>query len=131
MKAVIAQELFVETENKVGLLNEISKAISEAGVNIRTISAYSVENKAFFRIITSDNNKTKEVISSADTDSKDREVVILELEDKVGALTEASQKLKEGNIDLTYMYGTVSADGNVCMLVFSSNDNDKAIEVLS
>ena len=56
-----------------------------------------------------------------------------ELPNQIGALKEAADKLKAAGIDLEYIYGTTcSCDCDCdCLLVFSSNNNTQAIEVLS
>jgi hypothetical protein len=131
MKAVKAQELFVCGQNKAGLLFEISKAVGEAGVNIRTISAYVVEDKAFFRLVTSDNTNARKALEPLGVDIEAKPVVIMELSDRVSALAEVSEKLKENNLDLRYIYGTVSKTGDVCTLVFSSSNDERAVEVLN
>ncbi len=131
MAAVKSKELFVSAENKMGLLDDLSNSVSSAGINIRTISAYAYDNKAFFRLITSDNEKAKEVIEQAGFSVEVKEVVIIELEDKVGALKGAAGAVKEAGIDLKYIYGTVSKSGNASMLVLSSDNNDKLVSILS
>lgn len=130
MKTIKAEEIFFSTENQPGKLEEVSKAISEAGVNIRAINGYVVGKRAFFRIITSDNTKAREVLSSLG-EVEIKEVVILELPDEIGKLHEVTLRLKEAGIDLTHIYGTTSSGATSCTLVFSSNDNTKATEVLA
>lgn len=130
MKAVKAEEIILATDNKMGRLEEIAGIIKTSGINIRAISAWGVEDKAFFRLITSDNKKTKEVLSNLGSiESKD--VVIVEMPDEVGQLHALGKKLKDASIDLTHVYGTTSEPGKSAIIVFSSNNNEKAIEVVS
>ncbi len=131
MKAVKAQELFIKGKNKVGALAALTEIISSGGVNIRAISAWAVGDEAFFRVLTSDNAKTKELLVNNGYDFEEKEVIVVELPDKIGQLSSLLDKLKEANIDLTHIYGTTSKPEHEAILVFSSNDNDKAVEVLS
>jgi len=130
MAVVKSKELLVSADNKVGLLDDLSAAIALDRINIRTISAYVYDNKAFFRIITSDNEKAKDIIEQAGFRVEARDVVIMELEDKIGALKGITEKIKAAGIDLKYIYGTVSKSGDTCMLVLSSGDNDKLVSIL-
>jgi hypothetical protein len=57
MKAVKAGEILLATDNQVGKLEEVTRVIKDSGVNIRAITAYVVEGKAYFRLVTSDNGK--------------------------------------------------------------------------
>ena len=131
MKAVKAEEIVIRSENKIGLLSDISKIISFAGVNVRAVSAWAVEGDAFFRLITSDCKKTKDILSGSGYSFQEKEVVIVELSDEVGSLTDLTSKLKDSGIDLEYVYGTTSKPKYEAIIVFSSTDNQKAMEVLS
>ena len=130
MKVVKGEEIIVTVENRVGRLEEITGIISKEGINIRAIAAYVENNQAIFRIITSDNLKTKEILSQKGLKPEAKEVVIIELPDKVGELHTMAGKLKEANIDLEYIYGTTTT-AEVATLIFSSNDNEKAIQILT
>jgi hypothetical protein len=130
MKCVKAEEIFLATENKVGKLEEVCNSIKEKGINIRAICAYALEDKAFFRLITSDNTTTKEVLSNLG-EVESREVIIVELPDEVGMLQQLALRLKQENIDLNYIYGTTSQPHKEAIIVFSSNNNEKALEVIS
>lgn len=129
MKAVKAGELFLTTDNKVGKLEEISRLVKAEGVNIRAISAYVVGDQAFFRLVTSDNDKAKQALSSLGS-IEDKEVVIVDMPDKVGELYSVASKLKEAAIDLSYIYGTTSEPDKPAVIIFSSDDNDKALQVI-
>ena len=130
MKGVKGTEILFTAENRMGKLEEVARLIKDSGINIRTISAWAVDDKAFFRLITSDNAKAKETLQSlGNVESK--EVVIVEMPDEVGQLYKLAAKLKEANIDLTHIYGTTSEPGKAAIIVFSSNDNEKALKVIS
>jgi len=86
MKAVKSRELLVKTENRVGALANLSGIIGSSGVNIRAISAWSVGNDAFFRLITSDNLKTKNTLKDNGYSYEENDVIIVELPDNVGEL---------------------------------------------
>lgn len=130
MKGVKGVEIVLTVENKVGRLEEVSSAVKDKGINIRAINAWVEKNKAVFRLITSDNSNTEEVLKKTGK-VKRNEVVIVEMPDEAGQLHSLALKLKEAQIDLNYIYGTASEPGRGSIIVFSSNDNDKALEVIS
>ena len=129
MGARKVEELFLSAENKTGLLEEITQALVSGGVNIRAVSAYVAENKAFFRLITSDNAKASEALANIGSIEK-KEAVVAELEDKEGSLNKAAARLKDAGIDLAYIYATSADTGNKVAVVFSSDNNDKSVELL-
>jgi len=131
MKAVKAKELLIKTDNRAGALADLSGIIGSSGVNIRAISAWSAGSEAFFRLITSDNLKTKDVLRDNGYSYEENDVVIVELPDNVGELSSLAAKLKSKGIDLTHIYGTTSKPGYEAIVVFSSNDNDKVISIIA
>jgi hypothetical protein len=130
MKAVKGEEIVLSTENKIGLLGEVANLVKDSDVNIRALNAYVIEDKAIFRLVTSDNAKAKEILKNAGSVDA-TEVVIVEMADKVGELADLASKLKDANIDLRHIYGSTMKEGEPANVIFASNNNDKALEVIS
>ena len=130
MKAVKGKEIIFTGENKIGELEEIARIIKDNGVNIRAISAWAVNGKAVFRLLTSDNAKTKELLLVKGK-VEEREIVIVEMPDEVGQLQLLAFKLKGNGLDLDYIYGTTYEPGKSAVIIFSANDNEKALGVIS
>jgi len=125
------KELLAVTENKVGMLAEICSTVSGAGVNIQAINAYALDNKANFRLVTDNNQKVQGALQAKGYKVDEQDVVMVELPNRVGVLKETSDKLKARGIDLEYIYGTTCSPGGCdCLLVFASDNNAQAIEVL-
>jgi hypothetical protein len=127
----IAKELLIETPNEVGRLAEVTSRIAKEGINIEGINAYTLDNKAYFRLVVSDTERAKSALFGFKVD--ENEVVVIGLENKVGAAKEITLKLKEANINLSYVYGSTcmcNEESCKCFLIFSSNNNKKAVEIL-
>lgn len=129
-KVRIGKELSAACENKVGMLAEVSSEIAAASINIQSISAYAIENKAFFRLITDNNQKAKGLFQAKGYEVSEQEVLMVELPNQVGILKEVADKLKAQGIDLKYIYGTTCSCDCDCFLVLNSNDNLRAEKVL-
>lgn len=124
------RELKVITKDRVGAIAEVSKMASEKGINIDDICVYTISGDAIFYLITSDNPKLAELFTEKGYRVEEREVVVISLENRPGALQKVAEKLKEENIDVKYLYGTMSVNGETTTVIFSSSDNEKAVEVL-
>jgi len=124
------KELKVIVKDRVGAIADVSRLVSQKGVNIEDICVYTISGDAIFYLITEDNDKLVKLFSEKGYRVEEREVVVMSLENRVGALQKVAEKLKEENIDVKYLYGTMSGKGENTTLVFSSNDNEKAVEVL-
>lgn len=131
MTARLGRELSFSASDKVGLLNEMSTELTNAGVNMVTVCAYEMDGKASFMMITSDNAKVTEVLKAKGYDIKENEVVLYDLENKVGAAAEMTKKLADAGINMSYLYGTTGAADAPALLVFRSNNNAKAVEALN
>jgi len=130
MKAVKGEELILTCDNKVGQLDELTSLLKEKNINLRGINAYVVGSKAMFRLITSDNVKAKEALKKIGS-LEVKEVIIIDMPDEVGQLNSIAKKLKSANIDLMHIYGTTSRPHESAIIVFASNDNNKALTIVA
>lgn len=124
------QHLVVETPDKVGMMAKVCGAISDAGVNIRAISAIARQRKGRFLILTEDNAKAKEALKSSGFKVKEEAAVAVELENEVGSAKKMAQKLADAKVNLKYCYGSIG-NGTIALLVFNSSNNEKAVRVLA
>ena len=127
-----ARELIISTDDKIGMLAEVTAGIATAGANITALCAYGMERKATFMMITSDNQKAKSAAEAKGWQTAENEVVVVELVDKVGAVHQIAEKIKAKNVNIKYCYGTTctcSADCT-CRIVVASNDNDAVLVAL-
>lgn len=129
MKAVQGSEVIVSLEDKAGSLGEVTSVLKQNDINIRAVSGWVEQGKAMIRVVTSDNQKAKQALSAMETELK--EVVVMDMANEVGQLNILSEKLKEAGISMTHIYGTTSGQGQAATLVFASDNNQKAIEVIS
>ena len=127
-RANLSKELIVEISDKQGIFSDIYSAVADVGVNINAICAYAVSDKAFFRLLTSDNAKAKNSLVKKGFKVEEKEVVTVILEDKIGQAKELSLKLKEGKVNLYSLYGTTCGDsGAHAFIVMGSKDPQKLI----
>lgn len=131
MPARIGKQLQVTTPDKIGMLKEVTETIADNGVNIDALCAYAMGKKAYFLIITSDNAKAAKALKAKKFQVKEEKVVIADLDNRIGAAGEMGEKLKEAKIGLSFIYGTTCGCGGPSMLVFKSNKDAKAVEVLA
>ena len=124
------KEILVTTKNKVGMLKELASLISQAGANITAVCAYGEGDKAFFMIVTDDSQKAVQALKGKGFGIEEKEVVEVKMDNKIGELENMSGKISGANIDINYIYGTVAEKDAPATIIFSSNDNNKALEVL-
>ena len=129
-RAFVTQELHCEAGNETGLLGRIVVSLALEDVYISHLSAYSVGDKGYLQMVTKDNAKAKKAIQHFIPKVEERDVLIVEFENKVGTLAPVAKVLGSHGIFINYVYGT-SADGFKIVGVFSTSDNQKAAQLIN
>lgn len=130
-KCIKAKELQIMTEDKAGMLAEVTTLVSSGGVNIEALCAYGgmQDNKATFLLVTNNNAKVKEAATSKGWGVEEHDVAVITIPDKVGTAKEVADKLKKNNISLLYCYVTTSGSAD-CRLVARAEDTDAIVRAL-
>ena len=126
-EARLGKEILIRTENKVGVLADISTMLADHGINIDAVVGYGEGGKAEIMLIADDSRRAIDTLKAANYDTQEREVIVLNLENKPGALKSVSSALAAENIDINYVYGTTCAAGCPARIVMSTNDDQKAL----
>lgn len=130
-KAQMRKELDFETANEAGMLAKICENCGNAGTNIDAISGWVQENKAHFRLCTSDDAKAAEALKAMGLEVSEKEVVTLDVEDSPGKMAEVTKKIADAGVDLRYIYGSAGTPGQPAFVVLNSNNNAKVLELFS
>lgn len=129
-KAVKAKQIRFVMPNKVGLLEEVSTALSAAKVNITAVAAYVQGKSAVFMMITDSSAKTKKVLAKMGADITEEDVILLEMPNKVGQLQKVAAKIAGAGIDIKEIYGTTGS-GRTSICVIRTMDDRKALKILN
>jgi len=125
--AKLSKELVVTVVNKIGILADMSKIISDHGLNIEAVAGYAADNQAKVMIVTDDNLRAEGALRKAGYNSiKESEVIVIDLENKPGALRQITSSLAAAGIDIKQVYGTACTAGCPAKIVLSTNNNEKA-----
>ena len=133
-KIMIGEEITITTRNKVGILADVAMLLANKGINIEAILGYEagITGKVF--LITSANlviiNELKKKKYKM---VRETEVLLVDLENKPGALKVVATEMKENNIDIKYAYITpcTCATKGSSRMVLQTSDNEKAMALLS
>ena len=117
-------------EDSKGKLYEITRALGDAGVNIRALNLVETVDFGTIRLIVSDVATTQRVFKEMHMPIHMDEVVAVELEDRPGSLADFLQIITDAEISIGHMYAIVGSVSGKAIMVFRFKDNDKAIEVL-
>ena len=122
------QQISVFVENKQGKLVETVKTLAENDINIRAMSIADTKDFGILRMITSDNAKTKEVLSS-DSVVNTTDVIAVKMADRPGSLYKVIDILSKAGINIEYMYAFTASDSLGAYVVFRVDDVPHAQKV--
>ncbi|MFH0876631.1 MAG: hypothetical protein V1863_00220 [Candidatus Omnitrophota bacterium] len=130
--AKLGKQVFVGTGNQVGEFAQVSSVLADANVNITGICAWGQQDKAFFALLTDNNAAAIGALKSKGLDAKEQDVVLVMLEDKLGAAKMIAEKIKKSGISLDAIYGTTCGCKNSsAMLILISKENAKLASCLN
>jgi hypothetical protein len=114
----MAFDLTIDIENTPGALAQVAGAISDAGVNIAAATCVGPGDRAELHILVPHAEAARHLLAISHLAvSREREVVVIDVEDRPGVLADLTRKIARAgvNIDLVYI-----ATRN--RLVFGSSD---------
>ncbi|MDQ7031309.1 MAG: ACT domain-containing protein [Desulfonauticus sp.] len=125
------EQISVFLENRAGRLEEVTKILAEASINIRALSLADTSDFGILRLIVTDIEKAQQVLKDKGFTVGKTNVVAVEVTDKPGGLHNILSILSQNNINVEYMYAFVQQSGNNAVLIFRFDKTDDAIEVLN
>lgn len=124
------KQISVFVENQPGSLMRVTSALSEAKINIRAAASFDTPEFGILRLVVDQPTEAKESLTSQGFVVRVQDVIGAELKDEKGNLNQMLKVLAEGDISIGYIYSFVIRENKAPVMVFHSNDNDKARTVL-
>src|SRR5436305_2514168 len=102
----MAFDLVIDIENAPGALAKVAAAISDAGVNIAAATCIGTGERAELHILVRHAEAARHSLAISHVGvSREREVVVVDVEDRPGVLADLTRKIARGgvNLDLGYV----------------------------
>src|SRR6059036_3838827 len=101
----MAFDLVIEIENTPGALAEVAAAISDAGVNIAAATGIGAGTRAELHILVPHAEAARHALAISHLAvTREREVVVVEVEDRPGVLADLTRKIAQAGVDLDLVY---------------------------
>jgi len=124
-------EVTAQLENKPGRLAKICSALAHEKVDIRALSIMERDGRSVLRLITSDLETTKNVLTSLGTEFRIGEVLAVPLENRTGALARLLEKLAEEHINVEYAYASTMTAPGKALAIFHTSNPKRASQILN
>ena len=124
------KQISIFLENSPGRLYETTRALGDAGINLRALTLSEAVDFGVLRLLVSNITKARQIMMEKQFPARVDDVVAVEIKDQAGSLAEVLQPLMEENINVRYMYAFSGFADKRAVMIFSFSDIDKAIEIL-
>ena len=101
----MAFDLTIDVENTPGALAEVASAVSDAGVNLAAATCIGAGERAELHILVPHPEAVKHALAIAHLAvSREREVVVVDVEDRPGVLADLARKVATAGVNLELVY---------------------------
>jgi len=103
---MMPKDVTVILEDRPGTLADVGEALGKADINIEGVCGFRSEGKGIVHILVEDAAAARRALEGVGIEVGDeREVFVLEIQDRPGALGEVSRRIADAgvNIDLVYL----------------------------
>ena len=98
-------DLVIDVENKPGALARVAAVVSDAGVNLAAATCIGAGEQAELHILVPHPEAARHSLSTVHlTASREREVVVVDVEDNPGVLADLARKISQAGINLDLVY---------------------------
>lgn len=124
------KQISIFIENSPGRLYEVTRALGEAGINLRALSLADIGDYGVLRLLVSDVTTARRIFMEKNLPARVDEVLAAEIADYPGSLSEVLKPLLEARVNVTYMYSSIGFSSGKAMVIFRFDDNDRAMAIL-
>ena len=101
----VAVDLAIDVDNTPGALAQVAAAISDAGVNIAAATCVGPGARAELHILVRHAEAARHALAISHLAvTREREVVVIDVEDRPGVLADLTRRIAKAGVDLDLIY---------------------------
>ncbi len=124
------KQISVFMENRPGRLAEITKVLSDNGIDMRAINIADTTDYGILRMIVNDEVKAEKVLRENNMTASVTDVIAISIPDTVGAFSTVINLLKDKDISIEYIYSFIGEKSSKAVIVIKTNKLDESLEAL-
>ena len=128
---MVIEQLSVFSENKNGMLAEITAQLAEADIDIEALTIAETAEYGVLRLIVDSPKKALSVLKLGGFVASLTPVIALKIKNKPGALAEVAKTLTDASISIEYLYAAVAPSGTTAYLILRVEDETTAVDLLT
>ena len=124
------EQISIFLENKPGALENVTRLLKDANINIRTLSLADTSDFGILRLIVNDVSTALKMLNDNGLRVSRTTVVAVEVPDRPGGLHSILEVLAKNSVNVEYLYAFVEKSGENAVIIFRFDSPDNAIDVL-
>lgn len=128
---MIIEQLSVFSENRSGMLVEITSLLAGAEIDIEALTIAETSEYGVLRFIVDAPKKAMTVLKAGGFVATLTPVIALKMQNKPGALNGIAKVLADEGISIEYLYACVAREEGSAFVILRVEDMDKAVAVLA
>jgi len=128
---IMAYEVSIFLENKIGHFERITSVLKDAQINIRSMAINDTANGwGILNLIVNDPIKAKDELSAKGVSVALREVIALEMRDEAGGLDDLLMEVAKAEVNFDNAVGRVITEKQKAILILNVDDYAESIKKL-
>ena len=124
------KQISVFLENNAGRLGEVTRVLSNAGINLRAISIADTADFGILRVIADRCDDALKALNDAGFTTRISDVVAVEIDDKPGSLAAVMELFQKTNVNIEYLYASLEGDAGKAVVIFKLEDHQLGLRIL-
>jgi hypothetical protein len=124
------KQISVFLENNAGRLGEVTKCLSDAGINLRAISISDTAEFGILRMVVDKREEALRALSGHGFTVRETDVFVVEISDTPGSLAALLKLFRDGNVSIEYLYASLGGRKDKAAVIFKPGDFDAGLKII-
>ncbi len=116
------KQISVFLENVSGRLAEVTRILSDGGVNLRAITIADTADFGILRIVCDNPDAALEVLDKNEFTARETEVLAVEVADSPGGLAGVMEIFQKNKVNIEYLYTSLEKNRDNAAIIFKVED---------
>ena len=125
------KQISVFLENVSGRLAEVTKLLSDGGINLRAITIADTADFGILRIVSDNPDATLVILEKNGFTARVTEVLAVEVEDHPGGLAKVMDIFLENKVNIEYLYASLEKNKDNAVIIFKVEDIDHGQKIIA
>jgi len=124
------KQISVFLENVSGRLAEVTKTLSDGGINLRALTIADTADFGILRIVSDNPDETLKLLEDHGFTARVTEVLAIEVEDKPGSLARVMDVFNETGVNIEYLYASLEKNRDNAVIVIKVEDIERGQKII-